>query len=190
MQKVVTINLNGNAYQLEETGYEQLRAYLGAPPSALEGQPGSRGDHRGSRAGDRRQVPRVARPAQDRGERGGGREDHPRDGPGGIAPNEKPAGATAGEGAAASSSPSSGPAQPRKRLFNIREGEMWAGVCNGIAAYINVDVTWVRIAFALLTIFSWGGMVLVYIALAFIVPTPTPPRIAPPRSACLSTPKS
>ena len=35
---------------------------------------------------------------------------------------------------------------------------MWAGVCNGIAAYINVDVTWVRIAFALLTIFSWGGM--------------------------------
>ena len=28
-----------------------------------------------------------------------------------------------------------------------------------------------RIAFALITIFSWGGMILVYIALAFIVPT-------------------
>ena len=61
--------------------------------------------------------------------------------------------------------------QPRKRLFNIREGAMWAGVCNGIAAYINVDVTWVRIAFVLVTIFSWGGMIFVYIALAFIVPT-------------------
>ncbi len=48
---------------------------------------------------------------------------------------------------------------------------MWAGVCNGIAAYINVDVTWVRIAFVLITLFSWGGMILVYIALAFIVPT-------------------
>ena len=61
--------------------------------------------------------------------------------------------------------------QPRKRLFNIREGAMWAGVCNGIAAYLNVDVTWVRIAFVLITIFSWGGLILVYIALAFIVPT-------------------
>ena len=82
---------------------------------------------------------------------------------------EKAAGATP-EGAAEQAPPYVGP-QPRKRLFNIREGAMWAGVCNGIAAYINVDVTWVRIAFALVTIFSWGGMILVYIALAFIVPT-------------------
>ncbi len=28
MQKVVSINLNGNAYQLEEPGYEALRSYL------------------------------------------------------------------------------------------------------------------------------------------------------------------
>ena len=48
---------------------------------------------------------------------------------------------------------------------------MWAGVCNGIAAYMSVDVTWVRIAFVLLTLFSWGGMIFVYIVLAFIVPT-------------------
>jgi phage shock protein PspC (stress-responsive transcriptional regulator) len=82
---------------------------------------------------------------------------------------EKAAGATP-EGGAEQDSPYMGP-QPRKRLFNIREGAMWAGVCNGIAAYINVDVTWVRIAFALVTIFSWGGMIIVYIALAFIVPT-------------------
>ena len=75
---------------------------------------------------------------------------------------EKAAGA-APEGAAEQAPPYAGP-QPRKRLFNIREGAMWAGVCNGIAAYINVDVTWVRIAFALITIFSWGGMILVYIA--------------------------
>ena len=29
MQKVITINLNGNAFQLDEDGYEALRAYLG-----------------------------------------------------------------------------------------------------------------------------------------------------------------
>ena len=28
MQKVIAINLNGNAYQLDERGYEALRAYL------------------------------------------------------------------------------------------------------------------------------------------------------------------
>src|SRR3982751_884385 len=47
---------------------------------------------------------------------------------------------------------------------------MWAGVCNGVAAYINVDVTWVRIAVALLTLFSGGGVFLVYLVLAFVVP--------------------
>ena len=29
MNKVITINLNGVAYQLEEAGYEALRVYLG-----------------------------------------------------------------------------------------------------------------------------------------------------------------
>jgi hypothetical protein len=28
MQKVVAVNLNGNAYQLDESAYEVLRAYL------------------------------------------------------------------------------------------------------------------------------------------------------------------
>ena len=59
-------------------------------------------------------------------------------------PDAKPADATAGE--TGSSDPSFGGFQPRKRLFKIREGQMWAGVCNGVAAYVNVDVTWVRIA--------------------------------------------
>ena len=51
---------------------------------------------------------------------------------------------------------------------------MWIGVCNGIAAYLNVDVTWVRIAFILLTIFSSGLWFLVYLVLMFVVPVPTP----------------
>ena len=47
---------------------------------------------------------------------------------------------------------------------------MWCGVCNGIAAYLNVDVTWVRIAFVLLTIFSSGVWFVVYLVLMFVVP--------------------
>src|SRR5688572_33333363 len=35
MQKVVIINLNGRAYQLEEGAYDSLRAYLGRAEGAL-----------------------------------------------------------------------------------------------------------------------------------------------------------
>jgi hypothetical protein len=39
MQKVVSISLNGNSYQLEEAGYEQLRAYLERADSRLKDSP-------------------------------------------------------------------------------------------------------------------------------------------------------
>ena len=39
MQKVVSINLNGNAYQLEEPGYEALRVYLERAESRLQTNP-------------------------------------------------------------------------------------------------------------------------------------------------------
>jgi len=39
MNKVVTINLNGNAYQLEEAGYDMLRVYLDDAARQLAGNP-------------------------------------------------------------------------------------------------------------------------------------------------------
>ena len=39
MQKVISINLNGNAYQLDEAGYELLREYLARAEAALETNP-------------------------------------------------------------------------------------------------------------------------------------------------------
>ena len=39
MQKVVNISLNGNSYQLEEPGYEQLRSYLERAEARLTGSP-------------------------------------------------------------------------------------------------------------------------------------------------------
>ncbi len=39
MNKVISINLNGNAYQLEEGGFEALRAYLDTASRRLEGNP-------------------------------------------------------------------------------------------------------------------------------------------------------
>src|SRR5271154_2367817 len=39
MNKVITINLGGNAYQLEEGGYDLLRAYLETAAARLKGNP-------------------------------------------------------------------------------------------------------------------------------------------------------
>ena len=84
---------------------------------------------------------------------------------------DKPADAALDPGATAS--PAGGaaaPPLPRKRLFKIREGEMWFGVCNGIAAYLGVDVTWVRIAVVVLALVTTGFALVAYFALVFIVP--------------------
>ncbi len=39
MRKVTTINLNNNAYQIDEDGYEELRAYLDKAERALASNP-------------------------------------------------------------------------------------------------------------------------------------------------------
>lgn len=56
-----------------------------------------------------------------------------------------------------------------KRLYRRREGRVVAGVCVGLAAYFSVDVTLVRLAFALFTIF-WGLGVLVYLIAWAVIP--------------------
>ena len=52
---------------------------------------------------------------------------------------------------------------------------MIAGVCNGLGAYLNLDPTFVRLAFVLLTIF-WGTGLLVYIVMAIVVPEARSPE--------------
>ena len=168
MQKVVSISLNGIAYQLEEPGYNQLRTYLERAEARLKDSPDRTEVMNDLEQAIGEKCARVLSPHKTVVNEAEIAKIIEEMGP--VESAEEKAAGTAPEGSAEQAPPYVGP-QPRKRLFNIREGAMWAGVCNGIAAYINVDVTWVRIAFALITIFSWGGMILVYIALAFIVPT-------------------
>ena len=61
--------------------------------------------------------------------------------------------------------------RPRKRrLMRIREGQQVAGVCTGIAAYSELGVDWVRTGFILGSLVTGGILVVVYIALALILP--------------------
>ena len=55
-----------------------------------------------------------------------------------------------------------------KRLYRAREGRVVAGVCAGLAAYFGVDPTLVRLAFALVTVFSGIGVLLYLVAWVLI----------------------
>lgn len=56
-----------------------------------------------------------------------------------------------------------------KRLYRKRTDRMLAGVCAGLADYLNIDPTIVRIIFIVLVFAGLGG-VLVYLILWLITP--------------------
>jgi len=58
----------------------------------------------------------------------------------------------------------------RRRLRRIKEGQQIAGVCTGLADYSEIDVDWVRTIFILGALVTAGLLIVVYIAMAFILP--------------------
>ena len=62
-------------------------------------------------------------------------------------------------------------AQPApRRLYRLAYDKKWAGVCSGLAKYLDVDVTLIRIA-VVAAFFCTGGLVLLaYIVASFIMP--------------------
>src|SRR6202044_3225861 len=66
------------------------------------------------------------------------------------------AGTGGGAGAQARTDSKSGSGAAPKRLYQIRAGAMLSGVCTGLAAYLNIDVTIVRIMFVVLTLLTGG----------------------------------
>ena len=60
----------------------------------------------------------------------------------------------------------------KKRLYRDRETAKIAGVLSGIAQYLNIDVTTIRVCYVLLCVFLLRVTpgIIVYIVLAFIMP--------------------
>ena len=73
----------------------------------------------------------------------------------------------AGNGNAASGTAQ--PDQPR-RLCRIEEGKWFFGVCQGLAAYSSIDVQWVRSIFVIVSVFTGGVPILIYLILMFALP--------------------
>ena len=60
-----------------------------------------------------------------------------------------------------------------KRLYRSRKDKMIAGICGGIGEIYSLDPTMVRLVYALITIFSAGTAILVYILGWIIIPEET-----------------
>lgn len=162
MNKVTTINLNGNAYQLEEEAYELLKNYLAKAKAKLADDPdkdeiladferaiAEKCDHylRGRKnVINKREVQNII------------------DDMGPV------------EAAEASTAKTDTAETPPKRLYLLRDGAMLGGVCNGLAAYFNIDVTIVRLVFILLAFLTSGFWILLYFVLMIVVPVAKTPE--------------
>jgi phage shock protein PspC (stress-responsive transcriptional regulator) len=185
MNKVITINLGGNAYQLEEGGYDALRAYLETAAIRLAGNPDREeilsdieraiADKFRALLASHKTVVEAKEVAAVLADMGPIEADSGEAGEGaGAASGAGGAGSSGGAGAAGEAH-ATGHGGPPRRLYRIHEGAMISGVCNGIAAYVNLDPTLVRIGFVLLTIF-WGTGLLVYVVMAIVVPEARSPE--------------
>ena len=58
----------------------------------------------------------------------------------------------------------------KKLSRTINNEKMLFGVCGGLAKYFGVDVTLIRILWAVLTIFGFGTPILVYAIMTVIMP--------------------
>lgn len=174
MNKVITINLGGNAYQLEEGGFDALRSYLDAARRRLDGNPDRDeiiADIERAIADKFRSLLSAAKnvvvtvevtaiiaemgPVED-----------------GSGSTSSSAGAQAASHAEPGASAADSGGTPPKRLYKIHEGAMAGGVCTGLAAYLNLDVTIVRLLFAIL-IFVYGAGILLYVLMAILLPSAT-----------------
>ena len=168
MQRVISINLNGNAYQLDESGYDRLRDYLADAERQLEENPDRAeimsdleqaiADKCGKYLGPTKTVVAASEVDQIVAEMG---------------PVDSTAGAGGGQAAPSGKAGKSDDKQQQVRprsLHRILDGAMVAGVCNGLAAYFNIDVTIVRIVFVVAAIVTKGVGILAYIFMMFVVP--------------------
>lgn len=160
MNKVISIHLNGKSYQIEESGYEALRAYLDEAGRYLAENPDKIEIIQDLEQAIAEKCSRYLNIHKDV-----------------VTTTEVETilvemGPVSGEEHANSGGASDGRAAggSNKKLYLMYEGAVIGGVCAGLAAYLNVDVTLVRIAFVALAVLTGGGFILAYIAAMILVP--------------------
>jgi len=179
MRTVNSISLNGNVWQIESEGYEALAAYLKSAEARLTADPDrdeiladleqAIADKLARYVSATKNVVTAAEIALALKEMGPVETtDNEFQAHAGAAPDSG-ADAQPGTHSAPGATASPGAATMR-HLFRIREGGMFGGVCNGLAAYFGVDVTLVRLIFVLFAVFTGGIGFAVYVVMMIVVP--------------------
>jgi phage shock protein PspC (stress-responsive transcriptional regulator) len=155
MQQVVTINLGGKAYQLDQDAYEFLRAHLEQRASQLQGT-----------SDKDAALLRLERTIGKRCDR----LLHYDKNVVTLAELQQVLNTLDGE---ATSSDAPAPERHGRALRQVSEGAVISGVCKGLSEYFDLNVTGIRIAFVVLAIFSSGGIAFAYAVLMFLIPFDT-----------------
>lgn len=176
MRKVTTGSLNGNAYQFEEEAFAAVQAYLQSAAAKFAINPDRAeiladleraiADKCDTFLGRHKTVISVEEARQVLHEMGP--VDSSSTQPGDHASAETAAAAEPGTQVVYV-------APRRRRLFRLPHEGMIGGVCAGVAAYLNVDVVWVRLAYVLL-MFCTGVWFLVWFVQLCITPKAVTPE--------------
>lgn len=155
MKNLVLIQLSGHtaSFQAEQDAYDALRRYLDRARRSLQADPDheevlrdleqSIGDKFAARLQSAEQVLTL----------------------GDINAVLAEIGPVAGEPTAADTPP-----KGRRRLVRIQEGQDILGICQGLSAYSDINVDWLRTIFIGLALVTGGAFILVYFAAAFFLP--------------------
>lgn len=175
MKKVVNVSVGGKAFSLDEDAYARLQAYFDHFKARLDRDSGTAKEEVMSDLENRIaelfeqgtggvscRVVSLALVEKVVGQLGM---------PDGSAePESAPESGAQGQ-SSASGANSCGPV---RKLYRDRDNKAIGGVCAGLAAFLNIDVTIVRVA-SLLSLLLCGTGVIVYIVLWILVPAASTP---------------
>ena len=159
MKSAISVELDGTLFMCDEPAYAALRSYLDRAAARL----GSHPDRADVIAGLERSIAVKLRQRA---------PTHVTIDEAAMLAALKEVGRVDGP-ALDTSAPSAGGdyAVPRARkLYRLRRGNWFGGVCVGIAAYAGIDPVIVRLIFILAAFFSGGIVILVYFVLMFVMP--------------------
>jgi len=60
-----------------------------------------------------------------------------------------------------------------KKLYRDNDSRVFGGVCSGLSAYFNIDVVWIRVLFAFISLGGAGSGILAYFIFWIVVPAAT-----------------
>lgn len=165
MHKVTSVNLNGRAYQLEQVAYDVLQEYLTQAQKSLAGDPDREEVMQDFEQAIAEKCDQILTAHKNV-----------------VTGKEMKAIITAMgpvepiEGKNTDDATPTTAQHVTKRLYTLREGDVIGGVCNGLAAYLNVDVTVIRVIFVILAFATSGFWILVYVIMLAVLPEAKTPE--------------